>query len=91
MATKTIERFVARAVQLYEKEPGGVCPLPAWKNVRRWIKWLYSGLTLRKKEANAVPWDVMPKSSFSDGGLIYCPASLLNKPSMVTYSVDPLT
>ncbi len=51
--------------------------------VQRWIRLLYSGITLRTKEANAVPQDVMRKWCVSDGGLIYSPASLLNKPSLV--------
>ena len=92
VATKTIERFIAHAVQIYKKEPGeAFAPSRLGKFVQRWFRWFYCGITLRKKEANAVPWDIMPKSSFPDGGLIYCPASLLNKPSMITYSVDPLT
>ena len=92
MATKTIEWYVARTVQVYEKEPGeAFAPSRLGKLVQRWIRWLYSAITLPKKEANAVPWDVMPKLCFSDGGQIYSAVSLLNKPSMVTYSVDPLT
>ena len=61
VATKTIERFVAHAVQVYEKEPGeAFAPSRLGKFVQRWIRWLYSGITLRKKEANAVPWMLCP-------------------------------
>ena len=38
-----------------------------------------------------MPWGVMLKWCFSDGDLFYSAASLPNKPSMVTYSVDPST
>ena len=33
--------------------------------VKRWVRWFYGGITLRTKEANAVPWDVMPKRCFT--------------------------
>jgi len=55
VATKTIERYVARTVQVYEKEPGEVfAPSRLGKFLQGWIKWLFSGITLPKKEANAL-------------------------------------
>jgi hypothetical protein len=55
VATKTIERFVARVVRLYEKEPGeAFAPSRLGKYLRRRIRWLYCGATLRTSKANAV-------------------------------------
>ena len=67
MAEKTIEKFLARAVQLYEQEQEEPFGSPLLRlYVKRWVRWLYSGITVRTKEANAVPWDVMPKWCVSD-------------------------
>jgi hypothetical protein len=67
VTTKTIDRFVARTVQLYEQEqeePFG-SPLPGLY-VKRWFGWLFVGVRLRTKKANVVPSDVMPKWCVSD-------------------------
>ncbi len=38
MATRTIEQFVARAIRLYEQEPGEACASPGFGlYVRRWV------------------------------------------------------
>ena len=58
MAEKTIEKFLARADRLYEQEPGetfAFAPSRLAKYVQRWIRWVYGGITLRTKEANAGP------------------------------------
>jgi hypothetical protein len=57
--------------------------------MKRRIRWLYGVITLRTKEANAVPKDVMPKWCVSDGGLFYSAASLLTKPSFVVNIMLP--
>ena len=56
MAEKTIVKFLARAVRLYEQEQGEPFGSP-WLGlyVKRWVRWLYGGITLRTKEADAVP------------------------------------
>ena len=47
VAEKTIERFVARAIRLYEQEPGeprGSARLELY--VKRWVRWVSVGLPL---------------------------------------------
>jgi hypothetical protein len=42
----SIERFVARAVQVYEKEPGeAFAPSRLGKSVQDPIRWFYIGIT----------------------------------------------
>ena len=55
VARKTVERFVARARQLYEQEPGE--PIAA-AHVQRWVRWAWAGYT----------W-VCPSPPRSDAGL----------------------
>ena len=52
----SIERFVAPAIRLYEQEQGEFfCSPLLGLYVNRWVRCLYSGITLRTKQANAVP------------------------------------
>jgi hypothetical protein len=45
VAEKTIERFIARAVRLYEQEQGEPCYSPQLGlYVRRWVGWVNAGL-----------------------------------------------
>ncbi len=47
MATRTVENFVARAIRLYEQEPGG--PFGSSRfglYVRRWVRWASAGLAV---------------------------------------------
>ncbi len=45
MAAKTIENFVARAIRLYEQEPGEACASARLGlYVRRWAAWAKGGL-----------------------------------------------
>ncbi len=45
VAGKTIERFVARAIRLYEQEPGEACVSSRFGlYVRRWVRWASAGL-----------------------------------------------
>ena len=47
LAAKTIERFVARAVRLYEREPGEACASARLRlYVRRWIRWAGAGVPM---------------------------------------------
>ncbi len=44
VAEKTIERFVARAIRLYEQEPGEVLASSRFGlYVRRWVRWVSAG------------------------------------------------
>ncbi len=44
MAKKTIENFVARAIRLYEQEPGEACASSRLGlYVRRWVRWAGAG------------------------------------------------
>ena len=46
VAAKTIERFVERAIRLYEQEPGEACASTRLGlYVRRWVEWVQGGLT----------------------------------------------
>lgn len=48
VAEKTIEKFLVRAVQLYEQEQEEPCGSPLLGlNVRRWVSCLYSGISPR--------------------------------------------
>ena len=56
VAEKTIEKFLARAVRLYEQEQRESFDSPLLGlYVKRWVRWLYGGLTLRTKEAISEP------------------------------------
>ena len=45
VANKTVERFVARAIRLYEQEPGEACASSRFGlYVRRWVRWASAGL-----------------------------------------------
>ncbi len=45
MAERTIERFVARALRLYEQEPGEAFASSRFGlYVRRWVRWVQAGL-----------------------------------------------
>ena len=45
VATKTVENFVARAIRLYEQEPGEACASARLGlYVRRWVRWVGAGL-----------------------------------------------
>jgi hypothetical protein len=62
---RLVTKTIARAVQLYELRTGEeFAPSRLGKYLERWTRWLYSGITLRTKEANAVPWD-FPENGFS--------------------------
>jgi hypothetical protein len=53
VAEKTIEKFLARAVRLYEQEQEEPCgsPLPGLY-VKRWVSWLSCGIPLRLFDAS---------------------------------------
>ncbi len=45
VAKKTIENFVARAIRLYEQEPGESCTSSRFGlYVQRWVRWVWAGL-----------------------------------------------
>ena len=45
VAKKTVENFVARAIRLYEQEPGEACASSRLGlYVRRWVRWVQAGL-----------------------------------------------
>ena len=45
VAAKTIEQFVARAIRLYEQEPGeALASAQLRAYVRRWVGWAHAGL-----------------------------------------------
>jgi hypothetical protein len=45
VAAKTIEQFVARAIRLYEQQPGEACASARLGlYVRRWLRWAAAGL-----------------------------------------------
>ncbi len=45
VAAKTIERFVAHAIRLYEREPGEACASARLGSyVQRWIRWAGAGV-----------------------------------------------
>lgn len=45
VAQKTVERFVARAIQLYEQEPGETCASSRLGTyVQRWCRWVRAGM-----------------------------------------------
>ncbi len=45
VAKKTIEQFIARAIRLYEQEPGEACASTRLGlYVRRWVRWAGAGL-----------------------------------------------
>ena len=47
LAAKTIEQFVARAIRLYEQEPGEADASSRFGlYVRRWVRWASAGLPL---------------------------------------------
>ncbi len=51
VAAKTIERFVARAIRLYEQEPGEACASARLGlYVRRWDRWAGAGLPIGSPE-----------------------------------------
>ncbi len=53
VAAKTTERFVARAIRLYEQEPGEACASSRFGlYVRRWVRWTSAGFG--KKGARAL-------------------------------------
>ncbi len=44
MAKQTIEQVIARAIQLYEQEPGEACASSRFGlYVRRWVRWARTG------------------------------------------------
>jgi hypothetical protein len=48
VAEKTIEKFLAHAVRLYEQEQGESFGSPLLVLcVKRWVRWLYGGITYR--------------------------------------------
>jgi hypothetical protein len=57
-AEKTIERFLARAVRLYEQERGEPCgPVSLGLYVRRWLGWL-RGITPERGPPCGPCWKV---------------------------------
>ncbi len=47
MAKKTIEIFVARAIRLYEQEPGEACASARLGSyVQRWLRWTRAGVAV---------------------------------------------
>jgi hypothetical protein len=54
VAEKTIEKFLARAVRLYEQEQGEPFASPQLGlYVRRWMRWFYGGVTLHTFNSSA--------------------------------------
>ncbi len=48
VAKKTFENFVARAIRLYEQEPGeAFASARLGLYVRRWVRWVRAGLSMR--------------------------------------------
>ena len=58
VAAKTIEQFVARAIRLYEQEPGEALVASArfGEYLRRWVRWVSAGLPLEIKKADRRHW-----------------------------------
>ena len=55
LAAKTIERFVARAIRLYEQEPGEtLASARLGLYVRQWVRWAGAGLNTRTEIAVAI-------------------------------------
>ena len=51
VAQKTMEQFVARAIRLYEQEPGeALASARLGLYVKRWVRWVSTGLP---------PWDLL--------------------------------
>jgi hypothetical protein len=63
VSCQTKGEFLAGAVvRLYERDRGESFGSPlVGLYVGRWVRWSFGNITYRTKEANAVPWDVMPK------------------------------
>ncbi len=56
VAAKTIENFVARAIRLYEQEPGeAFASARLGLYVRRWIRWAGAGLGRDDRKIPFVP------------------------------------
>ncbi len=56
LAAKTIERFVARAIRLYEQEPGeALASARLGLYVRRWVRWAGAGLAVISSTGAAPP------------------------------------
>ncbi len=50
VAKKTAENFVARAIRLYEQEPGEAEASSRFGlYVRRWVRWTRAGVTLARE------------------------------------------
>jgi hypothetical protein len=64
VAVKTIEKFLACAVRLCEQEPGEPFGSPQLGlYVKRWVRWLYGGVTPRKFDgAVKREWGAIPGS-----------------------------
>ena len=55
MAKKTIERFVARAIRLYEQEPGEAeASARLGSYLRRWVRWAGVGLAVADGQARNI-------------------------------------
>jgi len=65
-AEKTMEKFLARAVQLYEQERRELCRSPLLElYVRRWVRWALSvmpGRTSVNEEGPHSVWKCLPNS-----------------------------
>ena len=47
VAKKTVDKFVERAIRLYEQEPGEACASSRFGlYVRRWVRWTGAGLPI---------------------------------------------
>ncbi len=52
VAAKTIENFVARAIRLYEQEPGEACASARLGlYVERWVRWTWAGLVVATSDS----------------------------------------
>ncbi len=57
LAVKTIERFVAHAIRLYEQEPGeALASSRLGHYVRRWISWAGAGLGRDDRKIRLIPY-----------------------------------
>ena len=63
VAQKTMEQFVARAIRLYEQEPGDACVSTRFGlYVRRWVRWANAGLSgssMEQKVRVNRHWDIV--------------------------------
>ena len=57
VAKKTVENFVARAIRLYEQEPGeALASARLGRYVRRWVRWTGAGLGRDDRIIRIIPY-----------------------------------